>query len=550
MSVIVRALPHSQAAAESTVHELGGTVETKLPIINGFAAKVPAGSLDELNRSAGVAAVTQDGTVRMQDVSFDAKGDFGSLYNLENIIHAKDVWKAGYTGKGVDVAMIDTGVVPVNGLTTPGKVVNGPDLSFDSQANNLQYLDGFGHGTHIAGIIGGKDNAVTGTPDKYYQDNFVGIAPDSRIVNVKVGNASGAVDVSQVLAAIDWVVQHRNDNGMNIKVLNLSFGTDSAQPYVADPLDYAAEVAWRKGIVVVVAAGNAGFGNAQLNDPANDPYVISVGADDPLGTNGISDDTVPSWSSRGSSTRHPDLVAPGAHVVSLRDPGSYLDQSKPSAVVANRFFRGSGTSQAAGVVSGAAALLLQQRPSLTPDQVKCLLTNTASKLPGVAVTDPGQGAGLINVSAAMQAGTPTCQQGWPTATGLGSLDQARGTAHVVSPDGVTLSGEQDIFGNPWDGASWSGASWSGASWSGGLWNGASWSGASWSGASWSGASWSGASWSGASWSGASWSGASWSGASWSGASWSGASWSGASWSGASWSGASWSGASWSGADWS
>src|SRR5439155_27121294 len=127
----------------------------------------------------------------------------------------------------------------------------------------------------------------------------VGIAPDARIVNVKVAGANGATDVSQVLAGIDWVVQHRNDNGMNIRVLNLSFGTDGVQSYVLDPLAFAAENAWRKGIVVVVAAGNSQFGTNKLNDPAYDPYVIAVGADDPQGTLNVADDTVPAWSARG-----------------------------------------------------------------------------------------------------------------------------------------------------------------------------------------------------------------------------------------------------------
>src|SRR5207249_6242881 len=136
-------------------------------------------------------------------------------------------------------------------------------------------------------------------------------------------------DVSQVIAAIDWVVQHRTDNGMNIRVLNLSFGTDGTQDYRVDPLAYAAEVAWRKGITVVVAAGNSGYGTAQLNNPAYDPYVIAVGADDTKGTQSTSDDIIPDWSSRGDGTRNPDIVAPGKSIVSLRDTGSQIDLNHP-----------------------------------------------------------------------------------------------------------------------------------------------------------------------------------------------------------------------------
>jgi serine protease AprX len=351
-----------------------------------------------------------------------------------------------------------------------------------------------------------------------------------------------------VLAAIDWVVQHRNDNGMNIRVLNLSFGTDSHQSYLTDPLAYAAEVAWRKGIFVVAAAGNGGNSGNGLTDPASDPFVMAVGADDDKGTADVSDDTIPSWSSWGANGRNPDALAPGKSIVSLRDPGSYIDQQFPSAVVATRFFRGSGTSQAAAVTSGAAALLIQQRPQITPDQLKQLLTSTATPVPGAPPAQ--QGAGLINLLAASQAPTPQVTQMWQPSTGSGSLEGARGSMHVVSSDGSVLSGEQDIFGNPWNGTSWSAASLNGTSWSGGQWNGTSWSGACWCGTSWSGTSWSGTSWSGTSWSGTSWSGTSWSGTSWSGTSWSGTSWSGTSWSGTSWSGTSWSGTSWSTAGWS
>ena len=169
----------------------------------------------------------------------------------------------GDHGQGVDVALIDSGVAPVQGLTAPGKVINGADLSFEQGADHLRYMDTYGHGTHLAGLIAGRD--ADWSPSNH--DSFSGVAPDARIVNVKVANAMGATDVSQVIAAIDWVVQHKNDNGMNIRVLNLSFGTDGVQNYVLDPLTYAAEVAWRKGIVVVAAAGNSQFGNQRAQQP-------------------------------------------------------------------------------------------------------------------------------------------------------------------------------------------------------------------------------------------------------------------------------------------
>ena len=158
---------------------------------------------------------------------YDAATDMNSMYNTTQYTGAQAWWSAGFTGAGVDVAIIDTGVSPVEGLSDPGKIVHGPDLSFESQSESFRNLDTNGHGTFMAGIIAGRGSgAVSGS---YAGDstNFLGVAPDARILSVKVGVADGGVDVSQVIAAIDWVVQHRNDNGMNIRVLNLSFGTDS-----------------------------------------------------------------------------------------------------------------------------------------------------------------------------------------------------------------------------------------------------------------------------------------------------------------------------------
>jgi serine protease AprX len=468
----------------------------------------------------------------------------GSMVRVAQRIGATHAWGKGLTGQGVDVALIDSGVVPVEGLTVPGKVINGPDLSFESQADNLRYLDTYGHGTHMAGIIAGRDSLAHMINVNSASDLFVGMAPGARIVNVKVADSRGAADVSQVIAAIDWVVQHRHDNGMNIRVLNLSYGTDGTQDYLVDPLAFAVEQAWKAGIVVVVAAGNDGAGS-MLRNPAIDPFVIAVGASTGAKIKGKSN-PVADFSSCGDENRHVDLIAPGNSIVSLRNPGSYADVHYPQAVVVDRLFLGSGTSQAAAATSGAVALLLEDRPGLTPDQVKAILMETAETTRHL---DPiCGGAGEVNLFKAFDYDPPSVVQPFAPSLGTGSLEEARGNNHVYD-EGVPLAGEQDIFGQVWDGASWSQLAAAGASWSGGDWNGSTWTGASWSGASWSGASWSSASWSGASWSGASWSSKSWSSASWSGASWSGASWSSASWSGASWSGDVWHGLSWRGLSW-
>ena len=513
MPVIVREAAGARAAAAAAVRSLGGHVGRDLPIINGFVAMLPSGALGRLGSVPGVLSVTPDDAVTFssQVDGFDPTKSPGSWCKWATNTHLKDMWQAGYTGKGIDVALIDSGIAPVSGIDT--KVINGPDLSFDSQASNLRYVDAYGHGTHMAGLIAGRDSSIPPTKeDEMACTAFEGAAPGARIVNVKVAASDGATDVSPVIAAIDWVVQHRSDNGMNIRVLNLSFGTDSTQSYLVDPLAYAAEVAWRRGIVVVVAAGNTGFGSSTVNDPAIDPYVIAVGADDTKGTDGTDDDVIPSFQTRGDSTRHPDIVAPGQSIVSLRDPHGQIDQAHPGAEVGTtRFFRGSGSSQATAIVSGAAADVLQDHPELTPDQVKALLMQTASRLKNADAI--AQGAGLLNMHDARDA----------KISSQGSLQGARGSL-CVTDSGVDLSGEQDIFGQAWDGKSWSSGAWNGTTWSGGMWNGKSWSGDGWTGDSWSGKSWSAKSWSGDSWSGKSWSGKSWSNNSWSGNGWSGGAW--------------------------
>ncbi len=543
--------------AARAVTRLGGRIEQRLTAIDAVTADLPAGSLNALRAAPGVTAVTVDGQVRLAGARWRADGDPTSLYSIESAAGVTTAWKTSdangqkITGQGIGVALIDSGIAPVPGLNGAGKVVNGPDLSFDSQAPNLRYTDTFGHGTHMAGIIAGRDSGVK---DDQLDDkkNFAGIAPGATLINMKVAAADGATDVSQVIAAIDWVVAHRNDPGLNIRVLNLSFGTDSTQDEQLDPLSHAVESAWRSGIVVVVSAGNDGTAATRLSMPAANPYVVAVGAADPKGTNARTDDVVGDFSSRGNATRHADLVAPGRSVVSLRDPGSYVDTNYPTGLVAGdtskRFFQGSGTSQAAAVVSGAAALLLQRRPTLTPDQVKRLLMTTTDAMPAADVL--GRGAGQLNVGAALKAPTPVYTQSFPTATGTGSLELSRGSSHVADPaNGVQLTGERDIMGNAWTPSTWAPLDATGRTWSGGAWNGTTWSGGDWSGTSWAGRTWSGTTWSGRTWSGSTWSGSTWSGRTWSDAVWDGRTWSGSTWSGRTWSGSAWTGSNWSGSRW-
>ena len=533
VEVIVRTdSPLALQRAEAVARQVGGTVERELPLISGFTTRIPAGAVPALRRTPGVAEVTGDGSVRMKAERWiDGGGANVTVDKVKKAAGGKRAHTAVLSGAGIGVALIDSGIAPVTGLNQAGKVVNGPDLSFESQTPSLANVDTYGHGTHMAGIIAGSDAG------------FEGIAPGAKLISLKVAAADGAADVSQVIAAIDWVVSHRNDPGLNIRVLNLSFGTDSRQSAALDPLSYAVEAAWRKGIVVVVSVGNDGATASRVTMPAANPYVLAVGAADPNGTEVRSDDTVATFSSRGRAARHADLLAAGRSIVSLRVPGSYIDRAYPGARVtdatgAARFFRGSGTSQAAAVVSGSVALLLQAQPGLNPDEVKNLLVQTADPLTGA---DPiAAGAGQIDIAETVTLGKPQKEtQSFPAATGLGTLEGARGSSHVADAAGTELAGERDIFGSPWKPAIWAPLSGAGRAWIGGTWNGQVWSGTRYTGTSWATSTWNTGMWTSPSWTGRPWTGTNWSGRAWTAGGWTGRAWTTGSWLGRAWTGRGW-----------
>jgi serine protease AprX len=400
---------------------------------------------------------------------------------LDDVRAAIGADASGATGAGVDVAVIDTGMVPVPALAAPGKVIQGPDFSDQAGNRRFAHLDTYGHGTHIAGIIAGDDD----------ESGFRGIAPGARLINLKAAGSDGSTNLAAIVSAVGWAIAHRDDRGLHIRVINLSFGTPPTR-YQKDLLAFALEQAWKAGIVVVTSAGNDGTKDHGLTSPAYDPFVIAVGADDLAGTATVADDVVPDWSSRGDGVRNPDLVAPGRSLVSLRDANSALDLAHPEARVGDDRFKGSGTSQAAAVVSGAAALLLERRPDLTPDQVKALLTGSADPLTDAARV--AQGAGRIDVAAALAAPTPD-----PTA-----VRQVFEPADIRAALFTLLRGKMgrrsaDVGPVGPDGSSWGGAKWGGSSWGGSSWGGSSWGGSSWGGSSWGGSSWGGSSWGGSSW---------------------------------------------------
>ena len=489
-AVIVRAEPDQVAAAQRAVERSGGTVGQSLPVVNGFVAEVPAGSERALGATAGVVAVVGDGRMGgwAENSASAAAATPGT--SLDDVRDAIGATQPGATGAGVDVAVIDTGMVPVPALAASGKVVQGPDFSDQSRDSHLAHLDTFGHGTHVAGIIAGDDKA----------SGFRGVAPGARLVNVKAAGADGSTTLGAIVASVGWVIAHRNDNGLHVRVLNLSFGTPPSR-YQSDLLAYAVEQAWKAGIVVVVSAGNEGEKSRGLTSPGYDPFVLTVGADDLAGTPAVGDDVIPTWSSRGAG-RNPDLVAPGRSIVSLRDPNSALDLAHPEARVGDTGFKGSGTSQAAAVVSGAVALLLERRPDLSPDQVKAIIKSTADPLSG-----PGpdaQGAGRLNSTRTLDAAAPSPD----AARQLFAPAQIRGVvADLVAH--LPRSRHADVGPVGPDGSSWGAGKWGGSSWGGSSWGGSSWGGSSWGGSSWGGSSWGGSSWGGSSWGGSSWGGSSW-----------------------------------------
>jgi serine protease AprX len=504
--VIVQVEPGTERTVAARVEALGGKPGGAMKVISGFEAEVPVAAIDKLRASVNVVAVIERADVPFTDAFWDSDKVSSSLYRIAKTIGATDAWKDGYTGHGIDVAVVDSGIAALPEFE--GRVVKGPDLSFDA-GSALGGTDGFGHGTHMAGIIAGRARDA-GADDELERDakkQFVGIAPDARLIDMKVGAADGAVDVSQVIAAIDWVVQHRNTDGRNIRVLNLSFGTDGVQSYEVDPLTFAVENAWKHGIVVVVAAGNDGYGSPQLNNPAYDPYVIAVGAADTNATTSEGDDFIADFSSRGDLRRRPDVVAPGRSVVSLRAPGSAIDDAFATARVNDRLFRGSGTSQAAAVVSGAAALLLDEYPNLTPDQVKAALTATGQKLKTRKGELLEKGMMSIKLDKAAEKvkdvveGKLPSVQSYPAARGTGSLEAARGSEHVVSGDQI-LSGEIAVTGQHWDGRTWRDESWNGRTWRGSDWTGRTWRANGWTGRTWRSEGWTGRTWRGSGWMGA------------------------------------------------
>ncbi len=332
----------------------------------------------------------------------------------------------GATGKGVTIAVLDSGISanhPDFASNNKSRVLTSVDFTGSSRQG-----DADGHGTGVAGVAAGNGAASNG-----YAGNYAGVAPEANLVDVRVLDENGIGRTSNVLAALNWVVQNRTR--YNIGVVNMSLGSPVRESFHTDPLGKAVELTVRAGVVVVCSAGNMGrteqivgtnadgspiyqLAYGAITSPANSPYVITVGATDTHGTARRSDDTVASFSSRGPTRfdhlAKPDLVAPGRRVVApmSQEPNPHLATQYPDRVVQptsnaapNLYFNYSGTSFAAPVVSGTVALMLDANKSLTPLLVKAILLKSAQELTGFGSKHSSvfsQGAGLVNSAAAVQ----------------------------------------------------------------------------------------------------------------------------------------------------
>ena len=369
-------------------------------------------------------------------------------------VRADQVW-ANRNGQGVGVAVVDSGIANHTDLQTNGA---SRIVAETNQTSATTASDEYGHGTHVAGIVGGNGSLSGGM--------YSGVAPGVNLINVKVSNDQGLASTSDLIDGLQWILD--NKVAYNIRVVNLSLNSTVAEPYHTSALDAAVEILWFNGITVVVAAGNNGTGEGPvtLYPPANDPFVITVGAAEDKGTSGLSDDTMAFFSAYGTtegSFAKPDLVAPGRHVISAlasTSVNAYVNYVLNR--VDNNYFRMSGTSMAAAVVSGAAALLLQDEPGLTPDQVKYRLTATASTTwPGYDAAKAG--AGYLDAYAAVN----------------GTTTQSANTGLQASQ--LLWTGSSPIT---WGSVNWNSVNWNSVNWNSVNWNSVNWNSVNWNSDYW------------------------------------------------------------------
>lgn len=302
-------------------------------------------------------------------------------------VRSPQLWNEGATGKGVGIAIVDTGVAPHADLTEPTNRI----VAFKDFVNNeTEPYDDNGHGTHCAGDAAGNGKASDGT--------YRGPAYEANIVGVKVMDKRGSGQLSDLIAGVEWCIANRDK--YNIRVMSLSLGSPASEKVENDPLARVVQQAWSNGLVVVAAAGNTGPESGTISSPGVVPEILTVGASDDQNTADRSDDAVANFSSRGPTPKgvtKPDVVAPGTNIVSLRVKGSYLDKMAGEDAVDDTYMSLSGTSMATPIVAGITAQLLQTDASLSPDDVKTAITTTAQSL---GDESNAEGHGLVDAAAA------------------------------------------------------------------------------------------------------------------------------------------------------
>lgn len=487
------------AHARAAVRAAGGKVIRDLSIIHGFGVRMRAVDARNLAAAPGVVSVTLNGRVepasifgqagQQPDVLEDPENPQGLRTVYTGSIRAGKAWNAGVTGSGVGVAIVDTGIA--------GDL---PDFRVSTHDHSSRVIasasvnpgathpgDQLGHGTHIAGIIGGDSRGRAWNDP--LRDSYRGVAPDANLIDVKVADDNGETSVLDVIYGLQFVLDHQND--LNIRVVNLSLNARDPQSATTDPLDAAVEELWLHGVVVVSAAGNRADAPDAVNyAPANDPYGIAVGGVDDAGTKNILDDTLAPWSSHGTTQEgltKPDVLAPGAHIVSTMAPGGAYRDMCPSCVRDGDYFQVGGTSQAAAVVSGAVALVLQAHPRWTPDMVKGVLMDQSREVPGTGrevnvwrslLADNRdardvQANGGLTPSTLIDPATgliDPARATWSRATWSGAADSmratwSRATWSCTCDPAAGVPSDADPARATWSRATWSRATWSRATWS-------------------------------------------------------------------------------------
>ena len=469
----------------------GPSSGVSLGIVGGAAGPLRGSKIVQLARSNQIERIVWDERLEATRTAPDAAAAATSA-GIQ-AVNAPATWSnTGASGRGVGVAVIDSGVADHPDLA--GRIVARVDLTGEASTG-----DPGGHGTHVAGLIAGNGAASNGA--------FTGVAPQANIVSVRVIDATGHAKLSTIFSGMQWVLAHKAT--YNIRVVNLSFSATVRSTYAEDLLAAAAEMLNFAGLVTVVAAGNAGAGASTITTPGSDPFVITVGADDDAGTAALTDDRVPAWSSRGPTAydgiAKPDVIAPGRRMVSLRAPGSTLDNmlpirrvTAPGASVAS-YFMLSGTSMAASIVAGIAALYVERNPGARPRFVKQQLMATAHALPGVPATE--QGAGVVDALAALTTERPerTAYTRYPASYAFADQMRAKLKGQPIVWRDPRFHRGVDSHGITWDGITWENITWDGITWENITWEAFAWDAVTWSDITLTGVTWQGITWEGITW---------------------------------------------------